>query len=653
MRTMLARIAAVVGFSALAPAAWGGPPGPPELAHVAAPAPTPVPAGRSAALYALLDEHVESIKRESPESASRRGDHRFDRFVRDESPAAYERRLSQARDRLARLRGLDRAGFSEADHLDADLLDYSLSRWIEGAALHDEQTPIDSLSGPHVWLPQLGDQIPLRTDAHLADFAERLSKMGPQIDQQIAQMRLGMMAGRVPPRVVLSRTLDGVLAQARPEYRADPAASPFYRPFLRLPKDHTAAARAREAIAGGIVPAFERLAAFVRDEYLPACREALSYSRGVDGPAAYAFKLRQETTLPLSAEEIHAIGRREVARIRAEMLACIALTDWADKESHLKGRDAASLPEGESRAMFLAFLKFLRTDRRFYHTSTEALLAHYRDICKRIDPELPRLFGTLPRNTYGVREIPRFAAPASPAAYYYPGSGKGGQPGYFMVNTFALDQRPIYGMISLTIHEAVPGHHFQISLADELRTTGAGVHEFREWLGFTAFVEGWALYSERLGLEMGPSPARLDADLNLEPGSPLGLYADPYDNFGRLSDEMWRACRLVVDTGLHGALPTGDWSRRQAIDFMLDNTAGTEVDLVSEVDRYISWPGQACAYKIGELKIRELRRRAQERLGDRFDPRAFHDAVLLGGALPLPVLEKRVERWVERTGGGK
>lgn len=612
------------------------------------PAPTPVPAGRSPALYALLDEHVESIKRENPEQASRRGDRRFDRFVRDESPEAYERRLAQARDRLQRLRTMDRRGFSEADHLDADLLEYVLSLSVEGAAYHEEQMPIDSLSGPHVWLPQLGDQIPLRTEVHLTDFAARLGAMGRQIDQQIAQMRAGMQAGRVPPRVVLARALDGVLAQAREEFRKDPSASPFYRPFLRLPRAHPAAEEARRAIAESILPAFERLAAFLRDEYIPACRETLSYSRGVDGPAAYAHRLRRETTLPLSAEEIHRIGLAEVARLRHEMLECIALTDWPGKDAHLKGRSVADLREDESRALFRDFLRFLRTDSRFYHRTTDALLAHYRDICKRIDPELPRLFRTLPRNTYGVREIPRFAAPTSPAAYYYPGSVEGGLPGYFMVNTYALDQRPIYGMISLSIHEAVPGHHFQISLADELRTTGQGVHEFREWLSFTAFVEGWALYAERLGLEMGDKPATLDDDLNPAPGSSRGLYADPYNNFGRLSDEMWRACRLVVDTGLHGALESGDWTRRQAIDFMLDHTAGTEVDLVSEVDRYISWPGQACAYKLGELKIRELRRRARDRLGDRFDLRAFHDAVLLGGALPLPVLEQRVERWIEQ-----
>jgi uncharacterized protein (DUF885 family) len=628
------------------------PPWPPETAHIPAPPPTPVPPGRSAALYALLDEHVESMKRENPESASRRGDRRFDRYLRDESPEGYVRRLEWSRDRLARLRALDRASFSEADHLDADLLEYTLSLAIEGAAWHEEQMPIDSLSGPHVWLPQLGDQIPLRTEAHLADFAARLKIMGMQIDQQIAQMRRGVAAGRVPPRVVLARTLDGVEAQAREDFRHDPSASPFFRPFLRLPRDHPVAAEARAAIADSIVPAFQRLADFLRDEYIPACRETLSYSRGVDGPAAYAYRLRRETTLPLSPEQVHQIGLREVARLRTEMLACIALTDWPDKDAHLRGRAVGDLNEQESRAMFRAFLHYLRTDPRFYHASTETLLAHYRDICKRIDPELPRLFRTLPRNTYGVREIPRFAAPTSPAAYYYPGSLEGGQPGYFMVNTFALDQRPIYGMISLSIHEAVPGHHFQISLADELRSTGAGVHEFREWLSFTAFVEGWALYAERLGLEMGERPATLDVELNLVPGSGMGLYADPYDNFGRLSDEMWRACRLVVDTGLHGALPSGDWTRRQAIDFMLDHTAGTEVDLISEIDRYISWPGQACAYKIGELKIRELRTRARKQLGERFDLRAFHDAVLLGGALPMPVLEQRVQRWITECENG-
>jgi uncharacterized protein (DUF885 family) len=266
------------------------------------------------------------------------------------------------------------------------------------------------------------------------------------------------------------------------------------------------------------------------------------------------------------------------------------------------------------------------------------MMTDYRELCKRIDAELPRLFRTLPRNTYGVREIPAFAARTSPVAYYYPGSATSGVPGYFMVNTSNLALRPKFARTSLTIHEAVPGHHFQIALAQELADEGTQ-HPFRTRLGFTAFVEGWALYTERLGLEMGERRGSA-----LEPtGGNRGLYQDPYDNFGRLSDEIWRACRLVVDTGLHAK----GWTRQQAIDYLLANTAISEIDARSEIDRYIGWPGQACAYKIGQLEILDMRAKAELALGEAFDIRGFHDALLLQGAVPLPVLRRLAEQWVE------
>ncbi|MHC4827996.1 MAG: DUF885 domain-containing protein, partial [Planctomycetota bacterium] len=266
-----------------------------------------------------------------------------------------------------------------------------------------------------------------------------------------------------------------------------------------------------------------------------------------------------------------------------------------------------------------AFLNYLRTDPRFYHTSAESLLAEYRDICKQVDPWLPRLFGRLPRLTYGVRAIPDYMAPTQTTAYYQSGDLRNAEPGWFYANTYALDQRPKYEMIPLTLHEAVPGHHFQVALARELED----LPEFRRDWGFNAFGEGWALYAERLGIEMG-------------------LYGDPYDDFGRLLYEMWRACRLVVDPGMHAI----GWSRDEAIEFMMANTALSRLNITTEVDRYISWPGQACAYKIGELKIRELRQRAESRLGQSFDLRAFHDVVLGAGSIPLTILEKRVDYWI-------
>jgi uncharacterized protein (DUF885 family) len=307
------------------------------------------------------------------------------------------------------------------------------------------------------------------------------------------------------------------------------------------------------------------------------------------------------------------------------MFAVIDRTDWPGRKAHPAGSDE----------LFAAFFQFLRTEPRFYHRSAEDLLAGYRVIAKRVDPELPRLFGHLPRSTYGVRPLPTFAAKNAPTAFYYPGSFRAGLPGYFMANTYALDQRPKYEMVSLTLHEAVPGHHFERSITDELE----GQHPFRSLLGFTSFVEGWALYAERLGLEMDGAPIRREADGS---GGGTGLFVDPYDDFGRLTYEQWRAVRLVVDTGLHAL----GWSRQRAIDFMLKHTALSPLNIEREVDRYIAWPAQATAYKLGELKIRELRARGERALGEAFDLRAFHDTVLSAGPLPLDMLEERIDRWI-------
>lgn len=578
-----------------------------------------------AALKKLLDDYVDFLFRESPLMASGKGDDRFNDKLNDESPAGYARRQAATREFLARARAIDRAKLAADDAVSADLLTYELALAIEGEKLHQEQMPVNSQDGPQVWLPQMSDMIPFRTPKHYADYAARLEAVPTLIDQQIAQMRQGLAAGRVPPKVVLGRCAEQCLAQATPEIKSDPSRSPFYKPFTQAGADTASAPRAKDAITGKIVPAYEKLAAFLRDEYVPKCRLTTGISQGVDGPAAYAYQLRWFTTTDMNAEQVHALGLKEVARIKSEMMEVIAQTDFAQKDS-LTGDE-----------LLKAFIAYLRTDERFYYTDKETMLRDYRDLAKRIDAELPKLFKTLPRNTYGVRELPKFMAATAPAAFCYPGSLKAGIPGYFMVNTYQLDQRPKYGMVSLTMHESVPGHHFQLAIADELEN----VHQFRTLTGYTAYVEGWALYTERLGLEMSAEHAR-GGDTS------RGFYADPYDDFGRLSDEMWRACRLVVDTGLHAK----EWTRQQALDYMLANTAGTETDLSSEIDRYIGWPGQACAYKIGELKIRELRERATGELGAKFDLRSFHDTVLGGGALPLPVLEKQVDRWIEKTRAG-
>lgn len=579
-------------------------------------------AGRSPEVLALLDEYYDLQMRTSPEAASTKGDLRFNDQLSDVSAAAIARDRAEVRAILDRVRKFDRASLGEADAIDLDLLEYTLNVALDSARFFPEQQPITALSGPHIELPQLYLSIPLQNDALLTDYAARLEKIPVLIRQHIANMRDGLKAGRVPPKVILAKSVELTRGLAGDDAIKDPTISPFYAPFRARPSGDPISARGAKAVREQVVPAFRELADFLEKEYIPGCRETIGAGQGIDGIPYYESNLRRETTTKLSAQQIHDIGLKEVARIKAEMMRVIDETDWDDKGKY----------KGEER--FVKFVEFLRTDPRFYFTSDKAMLDGYKVICKSIDPDLTRLFGVLPRLTYGIRPIPRFAAPSSPAAYCYPGSIKSGIPGYFMVNTYDLSQRPKYGMWSLSLHEAVPGHHFQLSIADELE----GLHPYRTMLQYTSFVEGWALYSESLGLEMGDSP-RTSAN-----PSSRGVYADPYDYFGRLSDEIWRACRLVVDTGMHAL----GWTRQQAIDYMLANSAGTELDTVSEIDRYIGWPGQACAYKIGELKILELRSRAEKALGNQFDVRAFHDEVLGAGALPLSVLDKRIDRWIEK-----
>jgi uncharacterized protein (DUF885 family) len=422
------------------------------------------------------------------------------------------------------------------------------------------------------------------------------------VDQNIALMRTGIEEGRVPPRVVMERIPQQIAAQLVDQ----PERSPFFRPFTRYPDGVPETARerltaaVRTAIADTVIPAYRRLAAFFNDEYLPATRTTVGAWDLPDGRDFYAHRARFFTTTDLTPEEIHEIGVSEVARIRAEMDAIIEQVGF--------------------RGSFNDFLEYLRTDPKFYYETGEELLRSYEAIAKRIDPLMVEVFGKLPRMPYGIRPIPMDIAPHTTTAYYSRPAADGTRAGFHYVNIYRPEVRPKYEMMALSLHEAVPGHHLQIALAQEL----GDLPNFRRFGGFTAFTEGWGLYAEFLGEE-------------------LGLYEDPYDKFGQLTYEMWRAVRLVVDTGMHHK----GWSRDRAIEFFMENAAKTEQDIVNEIDRYISWPGQALAYKIGELKIKELRARAHERLGDRFDVRAFHDAVLENGAIPLDVLERHIDAWIE------
>jgi len=580
----------------------------------------PCPDGRDPALWAFMDRYVAGLHRLSPGIGDTLGDDSLNHRLGDSSAAAIEASDAWALAQRDELASMDRSGFAEADHLDADLLLYQLDEWIAAIPLKRWQMPVSSMNGPQVWLPQMGESTPLTKDRHYTDYVKKLGQVETRLTDAMENMRLGVEQGRVPPRVTLAPTVEQAMAQATPSIREDPTTSPFFGPLNGLPEDDPRRAEAEAIIRDQIVPAYLELALFLQNEYLPEARESVGIAQGVDGVQAYNIALREHTTLDLTADQVHETGLSEVARIRAEMMEVIARTDWEGNRTEWTGDDEK----------FTAFVAYLRTDPRFYYDDAEDLLRGYRNVCKLIDAEMPRLFGVLPRLPYGVRPLPTFAAKSAPTAFYYPGSAAGGVPGYFMANVYDLPSRPKYDMIALTLHEAVPGHHHQIALAQELE----GQHAMRKLAGFTAFSEGWALYSERLGLEVGVD--------DVDDGVERGLYANPYDDFGRLNFEMWRAIRLVVDTGIH----TKGWTRQRAVDYALANSALTEANANNEVDRYIGWPGQATAYKIGQLKISELRARAEAALGDAFDLRAFHDALLDNGAIPLPVLGARIDRWI-------
>ena len=583
-------------------------------AHTAPTAPSSDP---DAAINALLDEDIEFTMKSYPTWASMLGDRRYDRELTDNSPTAIEARLESIQSRLERAKAIDPQTLSDAGQTNHALLIYELQNAIESAAFHQEQIPLTQMGGPHTSLPQLPDRMTFTSDAQLEDYLARLSKVSAFLDQTIAHMKAGLEANNTPPRVVMEGVKEQLEAQTKDEYKKDPAAHPFFKPFREDGVDASLSQKATSIIRDEIIPAFERLADFTQNTYIPGCRESIGASEGPWGPDFYTFRLENFTTLPLTAREIHDTGLREVARIRAEMMDTIARSDFDNKDNLA------------DEALFTAFVNYLRTDSRFYYTSADAMLRDYSHIAKAMDAVLPELFGKLPRLPYGIKPMPDYIAESAPTAYYYQGSVKNGVSGTFIVNTSQLKERPKYEMKALTYHESVPGHHLQIALSQELEE--AGLHKWRELVHYTVFIEGWGLYSERLGLEVGG-----------EQGATRGFYEDPYDDFGRLSFEMWRALRLVVDTGIHAF----GWTRQRAIDTMLQNSALTQKNVENEVDRYIAWPGQAVAYKTGELRIRALRARAEKELGDQFDIRSFHDAILEVGAIPLSVLEKRVNDWI-------
>ena len=558
-------------------------------------------ADSSKTLHALFDEDWQWNLEQYPEAATLYGDNRFNDRLTDFSPEAIERRKAHERAMLDRIQKIQRSGLKGQDLISYDLflLDKKLN--VEGQRFPAELMPIDQMNGVHLTFAQLITNTPFRNAKDYDNYLLRLAAFPKQIDELIALMKRGIETRWVQPPVPLrslASQIDGQIVD-------DPAKSPLFQPFQNFPSDVSQADRTRfesagkKAIADSFTPAMKKLGSFFKETYLPAARQEIGASSLPDGEAFYQYSIRRQTTTSLTAKQIHEIGLKEVARIRREMEGVIQKTGF--------------------KGSFAEFLTFLRTDPRFYYTKADDLVAGYSHIAKVADGELPKLFAELPRTPYGVRVIPDYEGPAQTTAYYQASAADGSRAGYYMLNTYKLDTRPKYEMEALTLHEAVPGHHLQIARAQELK----GLPDFRRNAGYTAYVEGWALYAESLGSEMG-------------------FYSDPYSKFGQLTYEMWRACRLVVDTGMHAF----GWSRQRAIDFMKDNTAKTENDIIVEIDRYIVWPAQALAYKLGALKIKELRARASKELGARFDVRKFHNAILDDGPLPLDLLEKRISEWI-------
>jgi uncharacterized protein (DUF885 family) len=560
-----------------------------------------------------LEEDWKRWMVEYPELATSAGFPGQNRRWSDDSPAGIEARKKHLRESAAALKGFSRDSLPRAEQLNFDLYSDLLNTAEEGLQFGDDPLPFRNVVPHNNWMPisQMGgvqqgaaetiSTMPNRSVADYEDILARLEALPAYVEQQKTLLQEGLKRGYTPPKLML-RDVPKQIADLIP---ADALDSPVLEPFKNFPveiPEHDRARltnRAKEIYGTSLVPAFQNLHDYIASTYLPACRESIAATALPKGAEAYAFHVRWQTTTNLTPQQIHEIGLSEVKRIRAEMDRVIASTNF--------------------KGSFHEFTEFLRNDPRFYFDKPDDLVNGYRIIAKKIDPELAHLFGKLPRLPYGVTPIPDFKAPSQTTAYYQAGAPSVGRPGYYFVNTYNLHARPKWEMEALSLHESVPGHHLQISLAQEMENEP----EFRKHVGYSAFVEGWALYCESLGEE-------------------LGMYKDRYSKFGQLSYEMWRAVRLVVDTGMHAQ----GWTREQAIQFFKDNTGKTDQDITVEVDRYIVWPGQALAYKLGQLKIRELRTQAEQREGAKFNLRAFHDAVLENGSLPLNVLTAHMEDWM-------
>ena len=562
---------------------------------------TPVLAGPEHDLHALLDEAWEWQLQQDPVFASALGDRRYNDQWRDTSIESFARRRDATAGFLRRLYAIDRTQLVEADQLNHELFRRQLQNRIDAHKFKGYLLPFSQRGGVQN-LENLTDRMRFSTVADFDDWLARMNKIDAVVEQTIDLAESGRRSGYMPPRVLMDR----IPAQIEAQLVDEPTASPFYKLFAELPASFEQQERTRlqtaavETIEDVVLPAYRKLSHYFNETYLPAARDSIGLSELPDGKAWYEHLAQRYTTTQMTPDEIHRLGLDEVNRIRDEMQSVI-------EEVRFDGS-------------YREFLDFLRNDPQFYFDDPDDLYREYLATSKRIDPELVRLFGRLPRMPYGVRPIPDSIAPDTTTAYYSPPSADGTRAGIYWVNLYKPEVRPKYEIEVLSVHEAMPGHHLQIALQQEL----PDMPDFRRYQGFTAFVEGWGLYSEDLGYD-------------------LGLYKDPYSRFGALTYEMWRAIRLVVDTGIHYK----GWTRQQAIEFFFDHAAKTQHDIVNEIDRYIVMPGQALAYKIGQLRMRSLRADAERRLGDRFDIRAFHDALLGGGALPLDILKARMDDWID------
>lgn len=550
----------------------------------------------------LLQDAWEFEMRTNPLFATEAGDNRYNAQLPHESLKSQQGRLKKRRDLLTRFEAIDRDALRREDQINYDIFGRQLKTKITEYEFQAHLIPITNREGFHISFPELPKNVPLESVDDYENYISRLSQFLRYTRDHIELMRAGIEQGLVLPAVVL----EGYQAMLKPHIVDDVTTSLLYAPFEEFPDRIGEEARARltkagrQAIQTSVVPGYQAFLTFMEKEYVPAARGSIAAAALPEGRAYYRHLVRKFTTLEITPEAVHEIGQAEVARIRGEMKQIMKRVKF----------------EGD----LAAFIEHLRTDPRFYPKTKEELLEKTAYVLKKMDGELPALFKHLPRTPYGIRVVPDYIAPKTTAAYYSLPAGDGSRAGFYYVNTYRLDSRPLYQVEALSFHEAVPGHHLQLALQQEL----TDLPKFRRFTLFTAFVEGWALYSERLGLE-------------------VGFYQDPYSDYGRLSYEMWRACRLVVDTGVHHL----GWTRKQAIQFMADNTALSIHNIQAEVDRYIAWPGQALGYKMGELKIRELRQRAERQLGADFDIREFHDVVLRSGSVPLDVLEENVSLYLK------